>query len=291
MPGFGLSPVDPSIRTNMETGAQKVRRRTVYRLDRVSMQWVMYDTEMAAFRSWYEGLPISIAGDSDSLSTYTLAAMTLSTGGGVGPDGVTQQNRLFETTANATHRGSQLLPAANADNLDVMCRVTLKALGGRINARLSLEDRAGASRRVDLNMTTGVLSNATSLVSSTVEDRGSGWYRVTIVANTGTGATTPIMRVAALDDSGLASFVGVTTKGLRVCEAQARFPTGFDLFVPSDAAGNALGCDGGSSWFWTYVAVGGGLKQVEARFTGGYKATALPGLRWNVTGDVEVRNA
>jgi hypothetical protein len=129
------------------------------------------------------------------------------------------------------------------------------------------------------------------LVSSSIEDRGNGWWRVTITNSSGVGASVPILRIGALDAAGLQSYLGDITKGLDVCEMQARVPTGYDLFVPSDALGNAMGANGGSAWFWMQVAVGGGLTLAETRFTGPYKAVAMSGLRWSVTAEVEVRNA
>ena len=54
MPGFGLSPVDPSIRTNMEVGAQRVRRRTKTRLDKVTLEWIFTDDQMGEFRTWFD---------------------------------------------------------------------------------------------------------------------------------------------------------------------------------------------------------------------------------------------
>lgn len=47
---------------------------------------------------------------------------------------------------------------------------------------------------------------------------------------------------------------------------------------------------GGSAWFSVTLAIGtGGLKSVEARFVGSYKAEPLPGLNWQVSATLEVR--
>ena len=53
----------------------------------------------------------------------------------------------------------------------------------------------------------------------------------------------------------------------------------------------ARGADGGAAWFEVALAFGSGLTTVEARFTNTFKAVAAAGLRWNVTAEVEVRNA
>ena len=52
--GYTLAPVDPSLRTEMEAGAARARRRTYARNDRVSARWVFTDAEMDTFRTWFE---------------------------------------------------------------------------------------------------------------------------------------------------------------------------------------------------------------------------------------------
>lgn len=51
---YGISPVDQSVRTEMEGGAPRVRRRTAARNDHVSVVWVMTDAQLAIFRSWFD---------------------------------------------------------------------------------------------------------------------------------------------------------------------------------------------------------------------------------------------
>lgn len=50
--GYQLAPLPQAIRTDMEVGAPRVRRRTAARLDRVSVRWVFTDEEMQIFRAW-----------------------------------------------------------------------------------------------------------------------------------------------------------------------------------------------------------------------------------------------
>lgn len=52
--GYVLDPLDQTIRTEMEVGAPRVRRRTLARLDRVSVRWILTDAEMAIFRAWFQ---------------------------------------------------------------------------------------------------------------------------------------------------------------------------------------------------------------------------------------------
>ena len=54
LPGYQLAPIDPVSRTDMESGAPRARRRTYARNDRLQVSWIFNDTQMAAFRTWFE---------------------------------------------------------------------------------------------------------------------------------------------------------------------------------------------------------------------------------------------
>ena len=62
--GYSLSPVDPSVRTDMEVGGQRVRRRTKARNDKIDLSWCFTDAEMLTFRNWYEDETTGISGGS-----------------------------------------------------------------------------------------------------------------------------------------------------------------------------------------------------------------------------------
>lgn len=59
--GYGLTPVDPVIRTDMEAGAPRARRRSAARNDRIAVAWVFTDAQMATFRTWFDD-PAEAAG-------------------------------------------------------------------------------------------------------------------------------------------------------------------------------------------------------------------------------------
>lgn len=52
--GYALQPEDPAVRTDMEVGAMRVRRRTAARNDRVQLTWLFTQAQMDAFRAWYD---------------------------------------------------------------------------------------------------------------------------------------------------------------------------------------------------------------------------------------------
>ncbi|MDD5028907.1 MAG: hypothetical protein PHH58_05290 [Rhodoferax sp.] len=72
--GYKVKPVDPIVRTEMEAGAPRARRRTTARNDRVSVSWIMQDAQVAIFRAW---LDTDCAGGAAWFSTN----LALATGG------------------------------------------------------------------------------------------------------------------------------------------------------------------------------------------------------------------
>lgn len=51
---YKLAPVDPVVRTEMESGASRSRRRTRARNDHVSAVWKLKDAQMQIFRAWFD---------------------------------------------------------------------------------------------------------------------------------------------------------------------------------------------------------------------------------------------
>lgn len=78
--GYSFKPLDQTVRTAMDTGAPRVRRRTTGRLDTVNVRFQFTDSEFNIFRNWFDntiyggseyftGLNLRL-GDSGSLDTY-----------------------------------------------------------------------------------------------------------------------------------------------------------------------------------------------------------------------------
>lgn len=290
MPGFGLSPVDQSIRSNMEIGAQRVRRRTTARFDRVTMDWRFTPFQMDAFRTWYEGGVYSQLGASDELTGWTFAStLTRSIGAALSPDNFAV-DRVLDVASASIHRADRTVTALAIDNANVQFTASIKAVN-RSLGRLTIFDRNGVGKYTEFDLSAGTMAGQSGLTSRSMRDRGNGWWRVTLVANLGVGAANPIFRIQTRDDSGLYIYTGDITKGFDICELSARVATGSDLFLPTEANGTAAGADGGSAWFYLPIATGSALVLLEARFVGPYKATAMTGLNWTVTAEVEVRNA
>lgn len=60
--GYSIEPVDQTVRTDMEVGSPRVRRRTAARLDIVSASWLFTDAQMATFRAWFENSTTGVSG-------------------------------------------------------------------------------------------------------------------------------------------------------------------------------------------------------------------------------------
>jgi hypothetical protein len=287
-PGFGLSPIDPSLRTEMDVGPARVRRTTFAEGDNVEVMWIMTDPEMAAFRAWYGDHAVSITGDSDDLRSWTAVGAAASLAVTTGPD-TCIPTRILETATTGLHGLQMALPDLITNGQTVVVYASIDGQG-RTFARLRFEDRAGASFAAVINLTTGVIVG-TPDAATVVTYRSDGFWRVQMTVNTGSGSTVPILHVEMMQDATTASYAGDVSKDIRACEVMTRLATGFDLFVRSGPDGHALGAAGGAGWAQMPMAVGGGFAVVESRFIGPFKASGGQGLEWTVTAKLETRNA
>lgn len=67
--GYGIEPVDQAIRTDMEAGAARTRRRTRARMDMINVAWRFTDAQMATFRAWFENDATGAAGGAGWFTT------------------------------------------------------------------------------------------------------------------------------------------------------------------------------------------------------------------------------
>ncbi len=51
--GYGLTPDDALIRTDMDNGIQRLRRRNTVSLDTIKVKWLLTAWQMQYFRTWY----------------------------------------------------------------------------------------------------------------------------------------------------------------------------------------------------------------------------------------------
>jgi hypothetical protein len=62
--GYALNPGDQTLRTDMETGAPRVRRRTTARNDRINVGWLLTVAQLDTLRDWFDDATTGIAGGS-----------------------------------------------------------------------------------------------------------------------------------------------------------------------------------------------------------------------------------
>lgn len=286
-PGFELTPSDPFLTTDMEVGPARKRSLTQAAHDRVQAVWVMTNAEFVAFRAWFMDAAWSLSGASDDLSAWT-ATGALWQASGVGTGGQLV-GRLTETGAGGEHRLALDVPGLVGG---ATAQVTLVVrAAGRDLLRVGLIGRDGVQRAADIDLTSGLGVWSTGLSGLRVTPQASGWFRITLTAPVGSGASAVAVRVTLLSAPGVTSYAGTPGLGVDLGEVNTRVPTGFDLFVPTDAAGRALGAARGAAWALIPIWTGGLYAPRECRFEKMWTVQVLPGLNTRVTAPLEVRNA
>lgn len=74
--GYALNPGDQTIRTDMESGAPRVRRRTTARNDKVNASWMLTEAQLDTLRDWFDDASTGIAGG----SAWFTVALAVGTG-------------------------------------------------------------------------------------------------------------------------------------------------------------------------------------------------------------------
>jgi hypothetical protein len=90
--GYQLTPIDPVIRSEMEIGAPRSRRRTAALDDNIALTWKFTDAQMATFRTWF----YDAAGAAGGAAWFTGLSLA------VGTTGVVALQCQFTGVFNAT---------------------------------------------------------------------------------------------------------------------------------------------------------------------------------------------
>ena len=93
--GYVMTPQEQTIRTDMEAGNAKTRRRTAARVDMLDVSWGFTEAQLDTFRDWFED---STTGISGGASWFTI---TLATGTGTKAAISARFNGAFVATLNA----------------------------------------------------------------------------------------------------------------------------------------------------------------------------------------------
>ncbi len=95
MAGYSLAPVDQALRTEMEFGAARARRRSYARNDRISLALQLSDAQMDTFRTWFED-------DAEAAGGAAWFSMSLR----IGDTGATTQEARFVGSFRASLAGA-----------------------------------------------------------------------------------------------------------------------------------------------------------------------------------------
>ncbi len=285
---YGLTPRPQSFRTDMEVGDQKARRITRAKRWDVDLGWRMTDEEAGLFWPWYHDDPWALSGDSDSLGHFSMNNATLAADITVGPDGQLA-DRITENTAVTVGHGATLQLTTVPLNAIVSARMTLRA-GTRNFARLTFADWTGLASTAALDLTTGAWTSGANFLSRKAVSRGNGWWRIELTAATGSGATTPFIRINLGQSGTLFNYTGDGVSYVDACEQQLRVVSGADGFLRTDSTGAILGAGAGSAWFNMTVPMGGGMVPREVQLIGPPSAKALNGRpNWMISAKGVVR--
>lgn len=261
--GYSLNPADQTLRTDMESGAARVRRRSRARLDLVDVAWKFTDAQMAVFREWFDN------------SNTAEASGTAQAGGSI-----------HSGTAQAGAASTITLAAAASATNDYYKHATLTLTGGTGSGQVrEITAYAGATKVATVDAAWVTVPDATSTYDITPGTSG-------IVLAAGASATAEYYKRCTLHlvgGAGLGQTRTITAYNgyIKLAIVDSAWATPPDATSIYEISG---GADGGAAWFTTSLTTGdGGIVGNTARFNGPWKSALLPGLNHHVTARIEVR--
>tara|TARA_A100001391_G_scaffold181879_1_gene148094 strand:+ start:1694 stop:4972 length:3279 start_codon:yes stop_codon:yes gene_type:complete len=178
--------------------------------------------------------------DGDILVTQTANS-------GLAPDGTNTAIAFMETAGTGNHV-SRRTGITIADNGNIIFSFFVKA-NGRTNGAIELFGTGTGGAFVFFNLSTGQITTfghsayggATNL-SSSIEDYGNGWFRVSMGITTVSGGTSATVQIRVFDSTTTNSYAGDATKGLFIWGMQLEqgfFLTSYIQTTGSSATRNA----------------------------------------------------
>lgn len=184
-------------------------------------------------------------------SAWQPVRVTIASNTQTAPDGTTTADEVVDSdTGDNAHFLDQSVPGL-ADNSIVTVSAYIRA---KVNGfcRLAFVNKAGTQVGTAFNAVTGALGDALgSPISRSTTSVGSGWHRVVVTVNVGSGASEPEVRFALLESLTDISFVATGNMGMYLWGVQCEVGSTASTYVgsPTLAAGD-------------WLAVGGNFMQV-----------------------------
>lgn len=261
--GYGISPADQALRTDMEAGAARVRRRSRARLDMIDVSWKFTDAQMAVFREWFDN------------SNTVEASGTAQNG-----------SAIHSGTAQAGAASSITLAAGASAVTDYYKLATVTITGG-----------TGSGQTRAISAYNGTTKVATVSSAWTTPPDATSNYTISagtagIVLAAGASATVDYYKNCTIHitggtGSGQTRTISAYNGNLKLATVDEAWTTQPDATSVYEISG---GADGGAAWFTVDLTTGdGGIVSNEARFKDPWKSSLLPGLNHQVTAKLEVR--
>jgi hypothetical protein len=288
--GYTLSPVDQTVRTDMEVGAARVRRRTRARNDLIDVSWLFSPVQMAAFRQWFEGYDVVRTNHLLYSNTFSDAswvkAECTSEIGQPDPFGGSLASLITSIDPYNTHFGS-VNDTLSVAGIEFTFSVYLKL--GSYTGQIILFLRDGEFGDVGIGVFT--LSGAGTAVSSmgaaSIINVGGGWYRCSISETFPTGSA---LGYRVWIDPTDTPELGETYSAYGAQFEYGGVATDYIATTINPVTDiESFGIAGGTSWFNMAMDLGEGAASTEVvRFKGPFKATRDSSM-WRVTAQIEVR--
>ncbi len=137
------------------------------------------------------------------------------------PDGTTTADKLTEATVTANQHFVSTPTITTDTNAVFTFSVFLKS-SDRTFGRIQLLCKDGTTAVATVNLTTGLIesSSGANFISAAAVNFGLSWFRVSVTANVGTGATAVRGRVFTMLDATTQSYAGAIGSGIFVWGAQ-----------------------------------------------------------------------
>lgn len=158
----------------------------------------------------------------------------------VSPDGTVDGDKLVEDTSASNSHYLRTTAYSTVSGTSYTWSIYLKA-GERTAARIQLQMFGTGSAyttppRVDIDLITGTLSNASGTTATAVTAVGNGWYRVSVSATANATAADQLAGIYMLDAAGSNSYTGNGTSGIYIWGAQLEIGAFATSYIPTVAS-------------------------------------------------------